>query len=65
MSVQEHNLSSFPLQTCATFMNIFRKTGARFENAVQLRNVGVHLLVYVLFISRIHEICEAQLCGIL
>ena len=65
MSVQEHNLSFFPLQTCATFMNIFGKSGARFENAVQLRNVGVHLLVYVLFVSRVHEICETQWCGIL
>ena len=55
----------FPLQKCAPFMNKFGKTGARFENDVQLRNVGVHLLVYVIFLSKTHEVCEAQLVGIL
>jgi len=34
--VQEHNLSLFSLKKCGPFMNIFGKSGARFENAVLL-----------------------------
>ena len=46
-------------------MNIFGKSGARFENAVLLWNVSAYLRVYVGFLSRIHEISEAEPCGIL
>jgi len=56
---------SFSLQKCASFMNIFCKSGARFEKAVLLRKVRAYLHVTIGFLSRIHEIYEAELCGIL
>jgi len=46
-------------------MNVFGKSGARFEVSVLHRNVGAFLHVYVANLSRSQEISEAELCGIL
>jgi len=56
---------SFSLQKCASFMKMFGKSKARFENYVLLRKFSAYLHVYVAGLSRIHEICGAELFEIL
>jgi hypothetical protein len=56
---------SFSLQKYASFMKIFDKTKARFENAVLLQNFSAYLHDYMIGLSRILETCGAELSEIL